>query len=95
MKKLGWDIRIVPKADIESGIKLARMNFHRIYFDKSAQRLVECLRPSFNNFNGASNFKFCISSSVNLRSNELNPLGMYVLIPECISCRNIFAACSK
>ena len=55
MKKLGWDIRIVPKADIESGIKLARMNFHRIYFDKSAQRLVECLKNYRRSINSATN----------------------------------------
>jgi phage terminase large subunit len=55
MKKLGWDIRIVPKADIESGIKLARMNFHRIYFDKSANRLVECLKNYRRSINSATN----------------------------------------
>ena len=55
MKKLGWDVRIVPKADIESGIKLARMNFHRIYFDKSAQRLVECLKNYRRSINSATN----------------------------------------
>jgi len=44
MRKQGWDTRIIPIADIESGIKLARMNFHRVYFDKAAQRLVECLK---------------------------------------------------
>jgi len=55
MRKLGWDIRIVLKADIESGIKLARMNFHRIYFDKSAQRLVECLKNYRRSINSATN----------------------------------------
>ena len=55
MKKLGWDVRIVPKADIESGIKIARMNFHRIYFDKSAQRLVECLKNYRRSINSATN----------------------------------------
>ena len=55
MKKLGWDIRIVPKADIESGIKIARMNFHRIYFDKSANRLVECLKNYRRSINSATN----------------------------------------
>ena len=55
MKKLGWDIRIVPKQDIESGIKVARMNFHRIYFDKSAQRLVECLKNYRRSINSATN----------------------------------------
>lgn len=44
MRKQGWDVRIVPKLDVESGIKLARMNFHRCYFDKSTERLIECLK---------------------------------------------------
>jgi phage terminase large subunit len=44
MRKQGWDTRIIPIADIESGIKIARMNFHRVYFDKSAHRLIECLK---------------------------------------------------
>ncbi len=55
MRKSGWDIRIVPKMDIEGGIKLARMNFHRIYFDKSAQRLVECLKNYRRAINSATN----------------------------------------
>ena len=55
MKKLGWDVRIVPRQDIESGIKLVRMNFHRIYFDKSAQRLVECLKNYRRSINSATN----------------------------------------
>jgi phage terminase large subunit len=55
MRKLGWDIRIVPKQDIESGIKLARMNFHRIYFDKSAHRLVECLKNYRRAINSTTN----------------------------------------
>ena len=55
MRKLGWDVRIVPKQDIESGIKLARMNFHRIYFDKSANRLVECLKNYRRSINSATN----------------------------------------
>jgi len=55
MRKLGWDVRIVPKQDIESGIKLARMNFHRIYFDKSAHRLVECLKNYRRSINSATN----------------------------------------
>jgi len=55
MKKLGWDVRIVPRQDIESGIKLVRMNFHRIYFDKSANRLVECLKNYRRSINSATN----------------------------------------
>ena len=44
MRKQGWDVRIIPIADIESGIKIARMNFHRCYFDKAATKLVDCLK---------------------------------------------------
>ena len=44
MRRYGWDVRIVPRLDIESGIKIARLNFHRCYFDKSTERLIECLK---------------------------------------------------
>ena len=44
MRRHDWDVRIVPRLDVESGIKLARINFHRCYFDKSTERLVECLK---------------------------------------------------
>lgn len=44
MRKAGWDVRIVPIADIESGIRIARMNFHRVYFDNSVVRLLESLK---------------------------------------------------
>jgi phage terminase large subunit len=55
MRKQGWDIRIVPKLDIESGIKLARMNFHKVYFDKSANRLIDCLKHYRRNINNTTN----------------------------------------
>jgi phage terminase large subunit len=45
MQRLGWDTEIVPKSDIETGIKLARMTFDRAYFDSvKAERLIECLK---------------------------------------------------
>jgi phage terminase large subunit len=45
MQRLGWDTEIVPRSDIETGIKLARMTFHRAYFDsEKAKRLIECLK---------------------------------------------------
>jgi phage terminase large subunit len=44
MRRHGWDVRIVPRLDVESGIKIARLNFHRCYFDKSTERLIECLK---------------------------------------------------
>jgi phage terminase large subunit len=55
MKKFGWDVRIVPRMDIEAGIKIARMNFHRVYFDKSANRLVDCLKHYRRSINSATN----------------------------------------
>ena len=55
MRKQGWTVRIVPVSSIESGIKVARMHFHKCYFDKSTQRLLECLK----------NYKRSINSSTN------------------------------
>jgi phage terminase large subunit len=55
MRKQGWDIRIVPKLDVESGIKVSRMNFHKVYFDKSASRLIECLKHYRRNINNTTN----------------------------------------
>ena len=55
MRKQGWTVRIVPVSSIESGIKIARMHFHKCYFDKSAHRLLECLK----------NYKRSINSSTN------------------------------
>ena len=52
MRRAGWDVRIVPRADIENGIRIARMQFHRIYFDKSVNRLVECLKNYRRSING-------------------------------------------
>lgn len=45
MKALGWDVGITPNMSIEDGIRMARMMFGRIYFDKEkAARLVECTK---------------------------------------------------
>jgi phage terminase large subunit len=52
MRRHGWDVRIVPRADIENGIRIARMNFHRVYFDKSVNRLIECLKNYRRSING-------------------------------------------
>ncbi len=44
-KKLGRKTYIVPRGDIEQGIKAARMVFPRVYFDRDkALRLVNCLK---------------------------------------------------
>ena len=55
MRKQGWNVRIIPRAEIEAGIKIARMNFHRVYFDKSVIRLLECLK----------NYRRAINSNTN------------------------------
>ena len=56
MRKQGWDVRIVPRLDIESGIKLSRMNFHKVYFDKDkSTRLIDCLKHYRRNINNTTN----------------------------------------
>lgn len=55
MRKQGWNVRIIPRAEIEAGIKIARMNFHRVYFDKSVTRLLECLKNYRRSINSATN----------------------------------------
>ena len=56
MQRLGWDTEIVPKSDIETGIKLARMTFDRAYFDSvKAERLVECLKNYRRGINQTTN----------------------------------------
>lgn len=45
LRTQGWDVRIVPRSDVEQGIKVARMAFNRTYFDKTnTKRLVDCLK---------------------------------------------------
>lgn len=45
LKALGRSPRIVPKTDVESGIKAARMVFPRCYFDQAKSvRLLDCLK---------------------------------------------------
>jgi len=45
MQRLGWNTEVIPKANIETGIKLARMTFDRAYFDQDkTKRLIECLK---------------------------------------------------
>jgi len=42
---LGWDVAITPNMSIEDGIKLTRMTFGRIYFDKEkTKRLIQCAK---------------------------------------------------
>jgi phage terminase large subunit len=45
MVGLGWDVEIIPRQPVETGIRTARMAFGQVYFDRSkASRLVECLK---------------------------------------------------
>lgn len=45
MQALGWDVSITPSMSVEDGIRLTRMTFGRIYFDKSkTERLLECAK---------------------------------------------------
>lgn len=45
MQGLGWDVAITPNMSIEDGIRLTRMAFSRIYFDKThTERLVQCAK---------------------------------------------------
>ena len=45
LRTMGWQTVIVPEVGIEQGIKLARMAFARVYFDKTkSARLMECLK---------------------------------------------------
>lgn len=45
MQALGWDVQITPNMGIEDGIRLTRMTFPRIYFDKAkSERLIQCAK---------------------------------------------------
>lgn len=55
MRGFGWDVRITPSMDIETGIKLARMVLPRCYFDKSTERLAECLKRYRRSINQTTN----------------------------------------
>lgn len=45
LQSFGRSVQITPMMDIESGIKIARQSFNRIYFDQNkSERLVNCLK---------------------------------------------------
>lgn len=45
MKALGWTVAITPNMSIEDGLRMTRMTFGRMYFDKSkTERLVQCAK---------------------------------------------------
>lgn len=56
MRALGWDVRITPNIGIEDGIRLTRMMFRRIYFDKNkTARLLECVKRYKRSFDKLTN----------------------------------------
>lgn len=56
MEALGWNVGITPDMSVEDGIKLARMTFGRIYFDKTkATRLVQCAKRYRRSINQQTN----------------------------------------
>ena len=45
MRALGWDVTITPNHSIEDGIRVVRMTFPRISFDKvKTERLIQCAK---------------------------------------------------
>lgn len=45
LQAMGWKVSIVPRSEIEQGIRVARMVFPRVYFDREkADRLLKCLK---------------------------------------------------
>ncbi len=56
MRALKWDVRITPSTTIEEGIRLARMTFSRMYFDKNkAARIVQCAKRYRRSINQQTN----------------------------------------
>lgn len=45
MQSFGWQVRITPSMSVEDGIRLTRMTFRRMYFDKmNTGRLFQCAK---------------------------------------------------
>jgi len=45
LTSLGWTCQPIPNQSVETGIKMARMAFGQVYFDKQkADRLIQCLK---------------------------------------------------
>lgn len=56
MRKLGWNVRIVPDIGVENGIKAARMLFGQAYFDKNgAVPLIASLKNYRRHINQTTN----------------------------------------
>lgn len=56
MRSLGWDVEITPNMGLEDGIRLVRMTFPRIVFDKSKTgRLMQCAKRYRRTINQITN----------------------------------------
>lgn len=55
LSTFGWKVEIVPNIGVEQGIKAARMGFGQVYFDKSTQRLIDCLKRYRRQINQTTN----------------------------------------
>ncbi len=45
LEAFGWQVRIVPRHNVEAGIRLGRLTFPRVYWDQErAERQVHCLK---------------------------------------------------
>jgi phage terminase large subunit len=45
LEALGWKVEVLPRLNVEQGIKAVRMGFKQCYFDKNKTvRLIECLK---------------------------------------------------
>lgn len=56
MTALGWRVQITPSMSVEDGIRLTRMTFGRIYFDKTkTARLVQCAKRYRRSINQQTN----------------------------------------
>lgn len=56
MQALGWDVAITPNMSVEDGIRLTRMIFPRMYFDKAkTERLVQCAKRYRRSINQQTN----------------------------------------
>lgn len=56
MKALGWDVKITPSISVEDGIRITRMTFGRMYFDKTkTDRLIQCAKRYRRSINQQTN----------------------------------------
>jgi phage terminase large subunit len=56
MQALGWTVKITPNMSIEDGIRLTRMTFGRMYFDKTkTERLLQCAKRYRRSINQTTN----------------------------------------